>query len=81
MRTHISNIRDFCDGLEYQLQFNDLRVLEELEREGDRFLGLVHSCLRREERLRDEDGSAPMESESQLSEDSDIEGPPFTDSF
>ncbi|KAF9048328.1 hypothetical protein BDZ89DRAFT_1057900 [Hymenopellis radicata] len=52
MRTHISNIRDFCDGLEYQLQFNDHRLLEELEGEGGGFLGFVHSCLRREGRLR-----------------------------
>ncbi len=60
MRTHISNIRDFCDGLEYQLQFNDHRLLEELEGDGRGFLGFVHSCLRREGRLKDaEDDTAP----------------------
>ncbi|KAJ4480232.1 hypothetical protein J3R30DRAFT_3403765 [Lentinula aciculospora] len=37
MRSHIRNIRDFCDGLEYQVQFNDLR-LQELEKEGKYFL-------------------------------------------
>lgn len=60
MRIHISNIRDFCDGLEYQLQFNDHRLLEELEGDGRGFLGFVHSCLRREGRLKDaEDDTAP----------------------
>ncbi len=53
MRTHINNIRDFCDGLEYQLQFNDHRLLRELEKEGGSFLRFVHECLRREGRLQD----------------------------
>ncbi|KAJ3812297.1 hypothetical protein F5876DRAFT_64117 [Lentinula aff. lateritia] len=38
MHTHIRNIRDFCDGLEYQVQFNDLRMLQELEEKGNEFL-------------------------------------------
>ncbi|KAK0214084.1 hypothetical protein IW262DRAFT_1466638 [Armillaria fumosa] len=54
MRTHINNIRDFCDGLEYQLQFNDHRLLRELEKEGGSFLRFVHECLRREGRLQDD---------------------------
>lgn len=53
MRMHINNIRDFCDGLEYQLQFNDHRLLRELEKEGGSFLRFVHECLRREGRLQD----------------------------
>ncbi|KAG7444733.1 uncharacterized protein BT62DRAFT_933783 [Guyanagaster necrorhizus] len=57
MRMHINNIRDFCDGLEYQLQFNDHRLLHELEKEGGSFLRFVHECLRREGRLQDHDVS------------------------
>lgn len=51
MRAHISNIRDFCDGLEYQLQFNDYRMLGVLEKEGGSFLRLVEDCLKKEGRL------------------------------
>lgn len=51
MRAHISNIRDFCDGLEYQLQFNDYRMLSVLEKEGGSFLRLVEDCLKTEGRL------------------------------
>lgn len=56
MRAHITNIREFCDGLEYQLQFNDYRMLDVLEREGSSFLRLVQDCLRKEGRL-DPNGS------------------------
>ncbi|KAF8071575.1 hypothetical protein FPV67DRAFT_1650940 [Lyophyllum atratum] len=52
MRQHIANIRDFCDGLEYQLPFNDFRLLEVLEIEGAQFLKLVHHCLELEGRLK-----------------------------
>lgn len=52
---HISKIRDFCDGLEYQVQFNDFRMLEELEKEGGSFFRLVDECLRREGRLNAEE--------------------------
>ncbi|KAF8224163.1 hypothetical protein L208DRAFT_1107409, partial [Tricholoma matsutake] len=51
MRRHIGLIRDFCDGLEFQLPFNDYRMLEALEREGEQFLRLVEDCLRKEGRL------------------------------
>jgi hypothetical protein len=51
MRAHITNIRDFCDGLEYQLQFNDTRMLQVVETEGASFLRLVEDCLRKEGRL------------------------------
>lgn len=51
MHQHIRNIRDFCDGLEYQLQFGDQRILGALETQGEAFLDLVHDCLRREGRL------------------------------
>ncbi len=51
MHAHIQNLREFCDGLEYQLQFHDFRMLDVLEREGGPFLALVADCLRKEGRL------------------------------
>ncbi|KAJ7284388.1 hypothetical protein C8J57DRAFT_1216830 [Mycena rebaudengoi] len=50
MRAHIARIRDFCDGLEFQVQFNDHRMLAALERDAGAFLGLVDDCLRQEGR-------------------------------
>jgi len=47
---HIRDIRDFCDGLEFQVQFNDHRMLDVLERDGASFLRLVENCLSRERR-------------------------------
>ncbi|KAF5379759.1 hypothetical protein D9615_005746 [Tricholomella constricta] len=52
MRRHITNLREFCDGLEYQLPFNDQRLLEVLESEGAQFLRFVHHCLEMEGRLK-----------------------------
>ncbi|KAG1739721.1 hypothetical protein EDB19DRAFT_1978114, partial [Suillus lakei] len=48
MLTHVKNIHDFCDGLEYQIQFNDYRMLTVLERNGSSFLRLPDNCLSRE---------------------------------
>jgi hypothetical protein len=48
MKTHVDAIRDFCDGLEYQIQFEDQRFLDTLEREGAHFLRLMENCLSRE---------------------------------
>ena len=48
MKTHVDTIRDFCDGLEYQIQFEDQRFLDMLEREGTCFLRLMENCLSRE---------------------------------
>ena len=45
---HISTIQDFCDGLEYQLKFEDHWMLETLERERASFLQLMQSCLSQE---------------------------------
>jgi hypothetical protein len=59
MRRHIAMIRDFCDGLEYQLPFNDYRMLEALESEGARFLRLVEDCLEKEGRLKETESGPP----------------------
>ncbi|KAF7966149.1 hypothetical protein HWV62_39928 [Athelia sp. TMB] len=55
----IQTIRDFCDGLEYQVQFEDRRMLETLQREGASFLRLARSCLGRERRYNSTRGAAP----------------------
>jgi hypothetical protein len=56
---HIQTIRDFCDGLEYQIQFNDHRMLEVLERDGGSFLRLANNCLSRERRLNSRRSGSP----------------------
>lgn len=56
---NIATIRDFCDGLEYQLQFGDRRMLETLEREGASFLWLAKSCLSQERQLNTTRGPSP----------------------
>ena len=48
MRAHIKNLREFCNGLEYQLQFNDPRLLETIEHVGGPFFNYVEDCLRQE---------------------------------
>ncbi|KAH8977144.1 hypothetical protein EDB86DRAFT_2818663, partial [Lactarius hatsudake] len=48
MENYIHIIQDFCDGLEFQVQFQDPRFLRMLEREGAGFLKLAQNCLSRE---------------------------------
>ncbi|KAG1824250.1 hypothetical protein DFJ58DRAFT_672829 [Suillus subalutaceus] len=47
---HIKNLRDFCDGLQHQIQFNNHRMLHVIEREGASFIRLMENCLGRERR-------------------------------
>jgi hypothetical protein len=58
-RTHIALLREFCDGLDHQIQFADPRMLEALEREGASMLRLAKSCLSREHRLNSTRGGRP----------------------
>ena len=51
-------LRDFVDGLEYQLQFDDQRMFTMVEREGAGFFRLARSCLSRERRMNTR-GSTP----------------------
>lgn len=51
MQSNIGLLRDFCDALEYQIQFEDPRFLRTLEKEGSRFFRLARNCLSREKRL------------------------------
>ena len=45
---NIKTLREFCDGLEYQIQFEDRRMLEAIERDGSSMCRLAQSCLSRE---------------------------------
>ncbi|KAK7438927.1 hypothetical protein VKT23_009430 [Stygiomarasmius scandens] len=45
MSRFITPVRNFLDGLEYQTQFRDSRMLEVVEREGARLLRLAEDCL------------------------------------
>ena len=58
-RNHIDLLRDFCDGLEYQVQFSDPRMLEVMERDGSSMFRLARNCLSRERRLNSTRGSSP----------------------
>ena len=59
MRTHIDTIKDFCDGLEYQVQFEDQHFLDMLEREGGHFLRLMQNCLSQEQHFNSTRSAAP----------------------
>jgi hypothetical protein len=63
----INGYRDFLDGLEYQLQFEDERMLETVEREGAGFWRLAQSCLSRERRMNTSRGSSPVTWERETS--------------
>ena len=59
MRGNIGLLREFCDGLEYQIQFQDPRFLRTLEKEGNRFFRLARNCLSREKRLTSNRSASP----------------------
>ncbi|KAH9018366.1 hypothetical protein EDB83DRAFT_2232093, partial [Lactarius deliciosus] len=59
MENHIHLIRDFCDGLEFQIKFRDPRFLRTLEREGAGFLRLAQNCLSRERRMNSSRAASP----------------------
>ncbi|KAJ6449111.1 hypothetical protein C8R45DRAFT_849909, partial [Mycena sanguinolenta] len=59
LTSHLTKIRDFCDGMEYQRQFRDMRMLDALEREGAPFFRLIDSCLSRERRANSTRSAAP----------------------
>ena len=63
----IDGYRDFLDGLEYQLQFEDERMLETVEREGAGFWRLAQNCLSRERRMNTSRGSSPVTWERETS--------------
>jgi hypothetical protein len=56
---NIKTLREFCDGLEYQIQFEDERMLNAVERDGSSFFRLARSCLDRERRMNSTRGQSP----------------------
>ena len=45
LTSHTHLLREFCNSLEYQLQFSDPRMLSTVEREGAGMLRLASHCL------------------------------------
>lgn len=50
MRSLIRDLRSFTDGLEYQMQFRDERMLDSIARNGGGFLRMMDGCLEKERR-------------------------------
>jgi hypothetical protein len=59
MDEHQKTLREFCDILEYQKQFNDCRMLATLEREGASLLQLARNCIGIEKRSNSSRSSTP----------------------
>jgi len=51
MNENITKIGNFLEGLRYQVQFRDRRMLQVLEREGGSLLRLADACLNKERRM------------------------------
>ena len=67
MEKNVCLIRDFADGLEYQVQFQDPQFLRTLEKEGAKFLKLARDCLSRERHLNSSRVASPATWESSTS--------------
>lgn len=59
MEHYIHLIRDFCDGLEYQIQFQDRRFLGTLEKDGSGFIKLAQNCRSQERRQNSSRAASP----------------------
>ena len=59
MEDYIHMIRDFCDGLEYQIKFQDTRILTTLEKDGAGFIKFAENCLSRERRHNSSRAASP----------------------
>lgn len=59
MENYVRLIRDFCDGLEFQVKFQDPRFLNTLEREGALFFNFAQNCLSRERRANSSRAASP----------------------
>jgi len=44
----IRMLRDFCESMEYQLQFDDYQIFQTMEREGAVFMRFAQNCQSRE---------------------------------
>jgi len=64
MDAHIQMIRDFADGLEYQISFQDCHYLKTLQKEGAGFFQLAENCLSHEHRFNSSREASPTTWES-----------------
>ena len=55
----IHTMREFANGLEYQRQFRDGRMLQAVERDGMSFKRMMDACLLKERRMRSTRGETP----------------------
>ena len=60
IEAQVAMLRDFADGLEYQLQFGDSHMLDCLKLEGTGFFQMARSCLSCEHHLNSTRGASPM---------------------
>ncbi|KAG6854112.1 hypothetical protein C0991_010276 [Blastosporella zonata] len=59
MRSKIRTLKAITEGLEYQVQFRDHRLLQGLEKEGASFFRLAVACLSKEKRMQMTRGGVP----------------------
>ena len=64
MEVHIQKIRDFADGLEYQIASQDRRFLKTLQKEGAGFFRLAENCLSHERQFNSSREASPTTWES-----------------
>jgi hypothetical protein len=67
MENYIHLIRDFCDGLEFQIQFQDPQFLNTMEREGAKFFNFAWNCLSREKHANSSRTASPATWERSMS--------------
>jgi hypothetical protein len=60
---HLQVLRDFCDILEHQKQFNDHRMLATVERDGAGLLRLARNCIDIEKHSNSSRSATPMTSD------------------
>ena len=67
MLERVELLEEFVRGLRYQIQFNDVRMLNIVEREGGSLFRLARSCLDREKRFNSTRTDAPTTYDRQTS--------------
>ena len=79
MESYIHIIRKFCDGLEFQVKFQDSRFLATLEKDGAGFIRLAQNCLSRERRHNSSRAASPSTWERTTSNAMFYRSRPFCD--
>jgi hypothetical protein len=67
MLERVELLEEFMQGLRYQIQFNDTRMLNKVEREGASLFCLAENCLDQEKRFNSVRMDAPTTYERQTS--------------